>query len=91
MQFFYWLFNEPAGVAVLVFGGMVLFVIIALIAEHRTHKMFYNHEPEEDERRRRLGRRGRGRRLAALRPSSPQALKPPGLQVSRGSHRLGEA
>ncbi len=49
MQFFYWLFNEPAGVAVLVFGGMVLFVIIALIAEHRTHKMFYNHEPEEDE------------------------------------------
>ena len=25
------------------------FSIIAFIAERRTHKMFYNHEPEEDE------------------------------------------
>lgn len=49
MEFINWLFGSPAGVAVLVFDGMVLFLIIAFIAERRTHKMFYNHEPEEDE------------------------------------------
>ena len=49
MEFINWLFGSPAGVAVLVFGGMVLFLIITFIAERRTHKMFYNHEPEEDE------------------------------------------
>ena len=49
MNFIDWLFNSPTGVAVLIFGGMLIFVIIAIIAEHRTHKMFYNHEPEADE------------------------------------------
>lgn len=49
MNILQWLFATPSGVAVLVFGGMVLFVIIALIAEHKTHKMYYNHEPEDDD------------------------------------------
>lgn len=49
MNFINWLFGTPTGVAILVFGGMALFVVIALISEHKTHKMFYNHEPEEDD------------------------------------------
>ncbi len=49
MAFIDWLFNSPTGVAVLVFGGMLLFVIIAFVAERKTHKMFYNHEPEDDD------------------------------------------
>ena len=50
MDFINWLFGTPAGVAILVFGGMLLFVVIAFVAEHKTHKMFYNHEeePEDD-------------------------------------------
>ena len=49
MAFIDWLFNSPTGVAGLVFGGMLLFVIIAFVAERKTHKMFYNHEPEDDD------------------------------------------
>ncbi|MBR2834947.1 MAG: hypothetical protein IKE43_04450 [Coriobacteriales bacterium] len=49
MEFIEWLFGSPTGVAILIFGGMFVFVIIAIIAEHKTHKMFYNHEPEDDE------------------------------------------
>jgi len=48
MEFISWLFGSLPGVAILVFGGMFVFVIIALVAERKTHKMFYNHE-EEDE------------------------------------------
>ena len=49
MEFIEWLFGSPTGVAILIFGGMFVFVIIAIFAEHKTHKMFYNHEPEDDE------------------------------------------
>lgn len=42
------LFATPTGVAILIFGGMVLFLIIAFFAERKTHKMYYNH-PEEEE------------------------------------------
>ena len=38
MDFIDWLFGSPTGVAILVFGGMLLFIIIAFIAERRTHK-----------------------------------------------------
>lgn len=49
MEFINFLFNTPTGVAILIFGGMFVFVIIAIVAERKTHKMFYNHEPEEDD------------------------------------------
>ena len=49
MDFIDWLFGSPTGVAILVFGGMLLFIIIAFIAERRTHKMFYNHPQEEED------------------------------------------
>ena len=49
MDFINWLFGTPAGVAILVFGGMALFIVIAIVAEHKTHKMFYNHEEEHDD------------------------------------------
>jgi hypothetical protein len=43
------LFNTGTGVAILCFGGMVVFLIIAFFAERKTHKMYYNHPEEEDE------------------------------------------
>lgn len=49
MEFYNFLFDSPTGVAILIFGGMALFIVIAFIAERKTHKMFYNHEPEEQE------------------------------------------
>ena len=49
MEIIDFIVNTPTGVAILVFGGMFVFVIIAIIAEHRTHKMFYNHEPSKDD------------------------------------------
>lgn len=44
-------FGTPTGVAILFFGGMLLFVVIAFLAERKTHKMYYNHDQsaEEDE------------------------------------------
>ena len=48
MEFIDFLFGSPTGVAILCFGGMILFVIIAFFAERKTHKMFYNHPEEED-------------------------------------------
>ena len=39
MEFINFLFGSTTGVAILFFGGMVLFVIIAIFAERKTHKM----------------------------------------------------
>ena len=49
MQVIDFLFKTPTGVAILFFGGMVLFAIIAFLAERKTHKMFYNHPQEEED------------------------------------------
>lgn len=46
--YYHWLFETPTGVMCLVFGGMLIFAIIALIAEKRTHMLFVDH-PEEDD------------------------------------------
>ncbi|MBM7000359.1 hypothetical protein I3I95_09590 [bacterium] len=48
MEIINFLFSTTTGITILFFGGMVLFVIIALVAERKTHKMYYNH-PEEKE------------------------------------------
>ena len=60
MDFFLWLFGWETesnftlfgldnGVPFLIFGGMLAFIIVAVLAERKTHKMFYNHPVEEDE------------------------------------------
>lgn len=44
MEIINWLFNTPAGVGALVFGGMLIFTLVALVTERKTHKMYFNHE-----------------------------------------------
>ena len=39
-----WLFNDRAGVFVLLGGGVVLFLLIAWLLEKRMRKQFYNHK-----------------------------------------------
>ena len=48
MEFIDFLFGSTTGVAILFFGGMIVFIVIAFFAERKTHKMFYNHPEEED-------------------------------------------
>ena len=40
------LFGMESGVVFLIIGGMLIFIIIAFLAERKTHKMFYNHPVE---------------------------------------------
>ena len=42
------LFGMESGVVFLIIGGMLIFIIIAFLAERKTHKMFDNHPVEED-------------------------------------------
>lgn len=49
MELFDWLFSTGAGVASLIFGGMLLFGLIAFFAERKTHKMYFNHPETDDE------------------------------------------
>ena len=44
MEIVDWLFNTPMGVGVLVFGGMLVFTLVAFISERKTHKMYFNHD-----------------------------------------------
>lgn len=46
-QFFGWLFGTRPGVMTLVGGGIVLFFIISLVLERRTHRLYKNHEKSE--------------------------------------------
>lgn len=48
-SFFSWLFNDRAGVLVLIVGGIVVFLIIAFVLERRTRKQYFNHEKSEDD------------------------------------------
>lgn len=48
-EFFTWLFTTRTGVIVLVLGGIVLFLIIALILERRTRSIYKNHEKSSDD------------------------------------------
>ena len=47
--FFDWLFGTRTGVLCLIGRGIVLFLIIALILERRTKKMYFNHEKSPDD------------------------------------------
>lgn len=47
--FFNWLFATRTGVVVLVLGGIVVFVLIAVLMEISTRKHYTNHEKSEDD------------------------------------------
>ena len=44
-----WLFGTRPGVACPVVGGIILFLIIAVVLERKTRREFYNHEKSEDD------------------------------------------
>lgn len=44
-----WLFTDKTGVICLVLGGIVLCLIIALVMERKTKKVYFNHEKSEDD------------------------------------------
>ena len=46
-DFVTWLFNDQTGVLVLIAGGIVICLIIALLMERTTKKRYFNHEKSE--------------------------------------------
>ena len=48
-DFFNWLFNDKAGVIVLVFGGILLCLLIAFVMERKTKETYFNHEKTDDD------------------------------------------
>ena len=44
-----WLFNTRQGVLALLLGGILLFLVLAIVLERRGKKTYYNHEVSEDE------------------------------------------
>lgn len=47
--FFNFLFETRAGVAVLIVGGIILFMLIAYITERKTHKLYVDRGPKTDD------------------------------------------
>ena len=43
-DFVTWLFNDQTGVLVLIAGGIVICLIIALLMERKTKRRYFNHE-----------------------------------------------
>ncbi len=48
-DFISWLFGDRTGVIVLVLGGIVLCLVIAVVMERKTKTMYFNHEKSEDD------------------------------------------
>lgn len=46
-DFVTWLFNDQTGVLVLIAGGIVICLIIALLMERKTKQRYFNHEKSE--------------------------------------------
>lgn len=46
-NFFGWLFGTREGVLALVVGGIVFFLIVAIVLERRTRQKFKEHEKQE--------------------------------------------
>ena len=46
-DFFTWLFNDRTGVVCLVGGGIVLCLLIALLMERKTKRVYFNHDKSE--------------------------------------------
>ena len=49
MEFYHFLFETMPGMVVLVGGVLVISIIISIIWEIHTRRMYQNHEPEEDD------------------------------------------
>lgn len=47
-QFFDFIFNTRAGVAVLFFSGLAIFGIVAFLLEKRTNKIYVDRGPKQD-------------------------------------------
>ena len=48
-DFVTWLFNDQTGVLVLIAGGIVLCLIIALLMERKTKERYFNHEKSDED------------------------------------------
>ena len=46
-DFVTWLFNDQTGVLVLIAGGIVICLVIALLMERKTKERYFNHEKSE--------------------------------------------
>lgn len=48
-DFVTWLFNDQTGVLVLIAGGIVICLIIALFMERKTKERYFNHEKSDED------------------------------------------
>ena len=48
-DFVTWLFNDQTGVLVLIAGGIVICLIIALLMERKTKQRYFNHEKSDED------------------------------------------
>ena len=48
-DFVTWLFNDQTGVLVLIAGGIVICLIIALVMERKTKERYFNHEKSDED------------------------------------------
>ncbi len=46
---FAWLFGDKTGVIVLVIGGILLCLVIAMVMERKTKQTYFNHEKSKDD------------------------------------------
>lgn len=44
-----WLFNDKTGVIVLVIGGILLCLVIAIVMERKTKQTYFEHEKTEND------------------------------------------
>lgn len=48
-EIYHFLFESYAGIGILVGAGLVISILLCVIFEFRTRKLYRNHEPAEDE------------------------------------------
>ena len=49
VAFFFFLFGTRTGFAILFAGGILLFAILAFVMEKRTHKMYVDRGPKDED------------------------------------------
>lgn len=48
-ELYHFLFETYAGIGILVGAGIIISILLSIIFEFRTRKLYKNHEPAEDE------------------------------------------
>ena len=48
-DFFMWLFTDKTGVIILVIGGVLLCLVIAIVMERKTKQTYFEHEKTESD------------------------------------------